>query len=277
MNGYGQTYTGRHRSWGWGRRFLAILLLLLLVAGGLFVSVLIDPPPGVLILEYHKVNDWSQDVYTVPTAEFTAQMDELLAQGYTTISLLDFLWAKKGKQPLPEKPLILTFDDGYMDNYTDMLPILEARGMKATVFMVTNDIGLPGYLSWNALKDMQERGIEIGSHTANHLPLTEMSPAEADNELRASKLIMEWNGIRTIFGFSYPNGKYADYITALLKKNEYLAAVTGEPGLNTMATNPYLLQRINIPRPRLGMTEFRFRLYKAAICARLGLWSHRQT
>ena len=80
-----------------------------------------------------------------------------------------------------------------------------------------------------------------------------------------------------MFGFSYPNGSYADYISTILKRNEYLAAVTGDPGLNTMDTDPYLLQRINIPRPRLGMTEFRFRLYKAAICARLGLWSHRQT
>ena len=274
MNGYGRTYARPKRGFVWGKRLFAALLLLLLCFGGLVASILLVPPEGVLILEYHKVNDWSQDAYTVPTAEFAAQMDELLAQGYTTISLLDFLRAKKGKQPLPEKPLILTFDDGYIDNYTDMLPILEARGMKGTVFMVTNNIGKPGYLSWRALKDMETRGIEIGSHTANHIPLTEMPPADAENELRVSKLIMEWNGLRTVFVFSYPNGKYADYITELLKQNEYLAAVTGDPGLNTMATDPYLLQRVNIPRPKWGLTEFRLRLYKAAICARLGLWAH---
>lgn len=276
MNGYNRAYAGQRRAGGWGRRILTALLLLMLAAAGLFASILLVPPDGVLILEYHKINDWSQDAYTVPPAEFAAQMDELIAQGYTTISLLDFLRAKKGKQALPEKPLILTFDDGYIDNYTDMLPILEERGMKGTVFMVTNNIGLPGYLSWNALKDMQKRGIEIGSHTANHVPLTEMPPADADKELRTSKLLMEWNGIPGIFTFSYPNGKYADYITDLLKKNDYLAAVTGEPGLNTMTTNPYLLQRINIPRPRWGLTEFRLRLYKAALCARLGLWAHQQ-
>lgn len=268
---------GRRRGAFGGRgKWIAGAIFLLVGLMGLFASVVLFPPDGVLILEYHKINDWSHDAYTVPPAEFAAQMDELLAQGYTTISLVDFLRAKKGKETLPEKPLILTFDDGYIDNYTDMLPILEERGMKGTVFMVTNNIDRPGYLSWKALKEMKKRDIEIGSHTANHIPLTEMPPAEADNELRVSKLIMEWNGVPGIFGFSYPNGKYEDYIIELLKKNDYLAAVTGDPGLNTMETNPYLLHRVNIPRPRWGLTEFRLRLYKAALCARLGLWSHRK-
>ncbi|MFC2337823.1 MAG: polysaccharide deacetylase family protein [Negativicutes bacterium] len=266
--------SGRKRH-AWKRWLGVFFAICLLAAGGLAASIAIFPPEGVLILEYHKVNDWSDDSYTVPTADFAAQLDELSARGYTTISLLDFLRAKKGKQKLPDKPVILTFDDGYLDNYTDMLPLLEARGMKATVFMVTNDIGLPGYLTWDALRDMQERGIEIGSHTANHLPLTGMPPSEAEKEVKLSKLLLEWNGIRTVFGFSYPNGSYAEYISAILKRNEYLAAVTGDPGLNTMDTDPYLLQRINIPRPRLGLTEFRLRLFKADLCDRLGLWRHR--
>ena len=94
-------------------------------------------------------------------------------------------------QELPEKPVILTFDDGYESNYTELLPILEARGMKATVFMVANSIGREKYLSWEQLKDMQHRGIEIGSHTANHLPLTEMDMETARNEVKLSKLLME--------------------------------------------------------------------------------------
>ena len=109
----------------WKRWLGAFFALCLLAAGGLAASIAIFPPEGVLILEYHKVNDWSDDSYTVPTAEFAAQLDELSARGYTTISLLDFLRAKKGKQKLPDKPVILTFDDGYLDNYTDMLPLLD--------------------------------------------------------------------------------------------------------------------------------------------------------
>ncbi len=253
------------------------ILLVLLALAGLAASLALNPPTGMLILEYHKINDWSDDTYTVKPADFAAQLDELREQGYTTISVLDFLRAKKGKQKLPAMPVVISFDDGYKDNLTDMLPLLEERGMKATVFIVTNDIGLPGYLTWDDLKTLESHGIELGSHTANHLPLTGMAPAEAADEVLKSKLMMEWKGLRTIFVLSYPNGQYADHLPKILKDNEYLAAVTGDPGLNTFATDPYLLQRVNIPRPTFGLWEFRLRLWKAKLFARLGLFQHQGT
>lgn len=265
----------KRRSSNWLGRIFGTAAVLVILTAAVFGVTAAFPPEGVLILEYHKVNDWSEDSYTVKPEDFAAQMDELRAQGYETISILDFLRAKKGKQTLPEKAVIVTLDDGYKDNYTDMLPIMESRGMKATVFMVTNDIGLPGYLTWDMLRDMQNRGIEIGSHTANHLPLTEMSPADAREEVQLSKTLMEWNGIKTIFGLSYPNGKYKDFMPQMLKESEYLAAVTGDAGLNTFETNPYLLHRINIPRPHFGIKEFRLRIWKAKIFARLGLFQNK--
>lgn len=275
VNGYGGYREKRDGSGSFiFKFFFGLFIIALLLGGGLAGLVTFFPPEGVPILEYHKINDWSDDEYTVKKADFAAQMDELRAQGYETISILDFLRAKKGKQELPKKAIIITADDGYKDNLTDMLPILEERGMKATVFMVTNDIGLPGYLTWDDLKEMQGRNIEIGSHTANHLALTSMPPAEAEDEVKKSKLLMEWNGLKTIFTLSYPNGKYADYMPDMLRRNEYLAAVTGDPGLNTFGTNPYLLQRVNIPRPHLGIWEFRFRLFKAKLCAVLGIFKH---
>ena len=265
----------KRKSSNWLGRIFGAAAVLVILTAAVFGVTAAFPPEGVLILEYHKVNDWSEDSYTVKPEDFAAQMDELRAQGYETISILDFLRAKKGKQTLPEKAVIVTLDDGYKDNYTDMLPIMESRGMKATVFMVTNDIGLPGYLTWDMLRDMQNRGIEIGSHTANHLPLTEMSPADAREEVQLSKTLLEWNGIKTIFGLSYPNGKYKDFMPQMLKESEYLAAVTGDAGINTFETNPYLLHRINIPRPHFGIEEFRLRIWKAKIFARLGLFQNK--
>lgn len=265
----------KRKSSNWLGRIFGAAAVLVILTAAVFGVTAAFPPEGVLILEYHKVNDWSEDSYTVKPEDFAAQMDELRAQGYETISILDFLRAKKGKQTLPEKAVIVTLDDGYKDNYTDMLPIMESRGMKATVFMVTNDIGLPGYLTWDMLRDMQNRGIEIGSHTANHLLLTEMSPADAREEVQLSKTLMEWNGIKTIFGLSYPNGKYKDFMPQMLKESEYLAAVTGDAGLNTFETNPYLLHRINIPRPHFGIEEFRLRIWKAKIFARLGSFQNK--
>lgn len=212
--------------------------------------------------------------YNVPPEDFRDQLDYLREEGYTAISMLDYMKAKKGKAELPPRPVILTFDDGYESNYTTLLPILESYGMKATVYMVTNDIGLPGYLTWDELRDMQERGIEIGSHTANHQPLTEMDRSRQEEEMRLSKLLLEWNGIHTVFSFSYPNGAYDSGMPELLAQNGYLTAVTGDAGLNTFQTDPYLLQRINIPHPRFGRMEFRLRLFKAAVMTRLGIRQH---
>lgn len=212
--------------------------------------------------------------YNVPPEDFRDQLDYLREEGYTAISMLDYMKAKKGKAELPPRPVILTFDDGYESNYTTLLPILESYGMKATVYMVTNDIGLPGYLTWDELRDMQERGIEIGSHTANHQPLTEMDRSRQEEEMRLSKLLLEWNGIHTVFSFSYPNGAYDSGMPELLEQNGYLTAVTGDAGLNTFQTDPYLLQRINIPHPRFGRLEFRLRLFKAAVMTRLGIRQH---
>lgn len=262
------------------RRVARVLTTLALAAILLAMGLALLPPAkGIPVLEYHEIgepDDPASKAYSVPAEAFSAQLDYLQEQGYTTISMLDFMKAKKGKAELPEKPIILTFDDGYEDNYTTMLPILEAHGMKATVYMVTNEIGKKGYLTWSQLRDMQDRGIEIGSHTANHLPLTTLSPEQVEDELKLSKLLLEWNGIRTVFAFSYPNGAYTPEIAERVKANEYLTAVTGDAGLNTFETNPYELQRTNVPYPRFGITEFRLRLWKSELLARLGLLQHKE-
>ena len=233
-----------------------------------------EPPTGFPILEYHMVTENPQPdakPYVVPPADFAEQLDYLSAEGYTTITPQDYARARKGKQTLPEKPVILSFDDGYEDNYRVVLPMLEERGMKAVFYMVTNDIGQPGYLTWDNLFAMERRGMEIGSHTANHIPLTTLSREQQRDELRLSKLMLEWKGMKTIYSFSYPNGAYDDGVVAMLQEEEYLTAVTGEAGLNSLDTNPYRLHRVNIAPPRLGLMEFRLRLMKADIAARLNV------
>lgn len=252
----------------------ALLLVGAAAAVGAVSYTAAAPPAGIPILEYHKINDIDTDVCAIPTREFREQLQYLQEQGYQTISLLEFIKAKKGKGELPPKPIVLTFDDGYEDNYTELLPIIEPYGMKATVFMATNYIGKDGYLSWDQLRDMQSRNIEIASHTANHLPLSELAPEQAEDELKLSKLLLEWNGIHTVFFFSYPNGIYNETALQQLPANNYLGAVTGDSGLNTFDTDPFLLQRVNIPRLRFGLAEFKLRLFKAELFTKLGLGQH---
>ncbi len=231
-------------------------------------------PEGFPILEYHMVTEDPRpgaEPYTVAPEDFAAQLDHLTAEGYTTITPQDYARARKGKQQLPEKPVILSFDDGYEDNARVVLPMLRERGMKAVFYMVTNDIGQDGYLTWDDLRALEHAGMEIGSHTANHLPLTTLTREQQRDEVRLSKLLLEWNGMKTIFSFSYPNGAYDDEIVQMLAEEMYLTAVTGEAGLNNFMTNPYLLHRVNIPPPRFGITEFRARLFKAELFARIAV------
>lgn len=246
-------------------------LLLLTVAAA--VILLLPEPAGFPILEYHQVTDEPLDpdfeVYNVPPAEFIAQLDYLQAEGYTTITLQDFMRVVHGKGTLPDKPIVLTFDDGYRDNYTTMLPILEAHGMTAIVYVITNQIGQKNYLTFDELKDMQRRGIEIGSHTADHLPLTRLDEATRLKQIRDSKIFLEWGGLKTIYSLSYPNGAFDTDIEKILRQCEYLTAVTGEAGLNTLETNPYELYRVHIRKPRFGLAEFKFRLFKAKLFAKI--------
>ena len=247
---------------------LPVLLFLAFVAWVLTA----EPPAGFPILEYHMVTENPRpgaEKYVVPPADFAEQLDYLASEGYTTITPQDYARARKGKQTLPEKPVILSFDDGYEDNHRVVLPMLEERGMKAVFYVVTNDIGLLGYMTWDNLFDMERRGMEIGSHTANHIPLTTLPPEKQREELRLSKLMLEWKGLKTIYSFSYPTGAYDEGIVTMLAEEDYLTAVTGEAGLNNVETNPYLLHRVNIPPPHFGLTEFRLRLMKADIAARL--------
>ena len=230
-------------------------------------------PEGFPILEYHQVTDEQLDpdfdVYNVPPADFAEQLNFLQAQGYTTITLQDFMRVVHGKGTLPEKPIVLTFDDGYADNYTTMLPILEAHSMTAVVYVITNEIGKKNYLTFDQLKDMQRRGIEIGSHTADHLPLTSLDETTRLKQIHESKIFLEWGGLQTIYSLSYPNGAFNSEIVEILRQSEYLTAVTGEAGLNTLTTNPYELYRVHIRKPRFGLTEFKFRLFKAKFFAKV--------
>ena len=247
--------------------------IFILVAIIFSVAFLLPEPDGFPILEYHQVTDAPLDpafeVYNVPPAEFSAQLDYLQAEGYTAITLENFVQAVRGYRPLPPKPIVLTFDDGYEDNYSTMLPILEAHQMTAVVFVITNELGRPGYLTFDELKDMQRRGIEIGSHTSDHLPLTTLDETTRLRQIRESKIFLEWGGLKPICSLSYPNGAFSPEIIEILRQEKYLAAVTGETGLNTLETNPYELYRVHIRRPRFGLLEFKFRLFKAKFFAKL--------
>ena len=246
--------------------FLAITAIIILATAIFFLP----EPNGFPILEYHTVTNNptpDSEVYNVPPEEFSAQLDYLQENGYTTITLRKFTQVLNGKGKLPDKPIILTFDDGYEDNFTEMLPILESHKMTAVVYVITNKLDQPGYLTVEQLQEMQRHNIEIGSHTADHTALNWQSDHVKMNQIRGSKKFLEMYGL-AVETFSYPNGAVSEKVAELLKQEGYLNAVTGEVGLNNLETNPYFLKRVHIRQPHFGIDEFKFRLWKAKIFAK---------
>lgn len=208
----------------------------LVLAAAAFFALEQYTPEGVPILEYHKVNDRDQDQWTITTRDFAAHLEYLTEQGYTTISTEQFARYQIGAFQLPEKPIIITFDDGYVDMLDNMMPIMEAYGMRSTIYMVTNYADTKKYLDWEELKRLKRRGFELGSHTANHIPVTELTDKAASDEAKLSRIIMWWFANKRVTAFSYPEGQYDERIVEYLKENNYLTAVTGKPGYNTKTT-----------------------------------------
>lgn len=248
------------------RNSLFFMIVLVIVA-----VVLAYPTHGVPILAYHMINDEDPDIYAVSKADFEKQMRFLAEHGYQAISLAQMMDGLNGKIQLPAKPIVITFDDGYIDNYTDALPVMERYGMKGTVFMIAGQVGEPGFLTWQQLRDMQNRNVEIGSHTVNHIALSEAASEQRETELVQAKAILEQQLGSKVEFLAYPFGQYDKEIFSVLEHSGYRGACTGKAGLNLENTNPYSLKRINMPKPKLGLFEFRVRLLRAELYGKLNI------
>lgn len=234
----------------------------------LLIVWLLAPGTGVPILAYHQINS-AAEIYSVDPADFEQQMQYLANHGYTAVSLSELFDAREGTGRLPEKPVIITFDDGYADNYLTALPILEKYRMKSTVFIITSQVGQPEYLTWEQIRDMQARATEIASHTHSHMALNQIDQAMVAQELRRSKQLLEEQLQQPVEFLAYPFGQYNQHTLAAAQQAGYRGACTGLPGLGATAGDAYQLKRVNVPRPKYGLWEFRLRLLRAQLYAKL--------
>lgn len=244
---------------------LAVVVLVLALAvwrlsAGSIPAARAEGPVGVPILMYHKVNpdpETGNLGLRVPPSEFDWQMQYLSDQGYHSVSLQEVRdYFKEGK-PLPPKPVVITFDDGYRDNYTYALPILEKYGFTATVFVVVNTIGkvnifdlgvqpVNQMMNWCELRDMASRGITIGSHTMDHPHLSEVSPDKALYQIKESKAALE-NGLGLpVKYFCYPYGSYNQAVRKMVEQCGYEAATTTHQGLTYPSDDVFALKRVYV-------------------------------
>lgn len=185
------------------------------------------------ILMYHRLQDVPasnpdtilRDL-SVPPATFVRQVAMLSELGVTTVGLADAMDYLYGRKVAPRRPVVLTFDDGYADTYTVAFPALRAAGMRATVFVVTDLVGLPGYLTWDQTRTLAEAGWSIESHSMTHPDLREVADVQLATELRESRLRIGREVGRPVSFLNYPAGKYNPRVVRAAAVAGYTAAVT---------------------------------------------------
>lgn len=186
------------------------------------------------ILMYHYISDppADADVYrldlSVTPDNFRDQLAWLRDNGYTAIDYYDLTMAIVGYSELPEKPVLLTFDDGYLDNYTNAFPLLQEYGFKGTFFVITEfiDSGREGYMTWPMIEEMARAGHRIESHSRTHPDLTEKDRDGLIWELLGSQQTIAAHIGYTPRYFCYPGGDYNEQTIALLRELDFWGAVT---------------------------------------------------
>jgi peptidoglycan/xylan/chitin deacetylase (PgdA/CDA1 family) len=177
------------------------------------------------ILLYHHVHDIENPGrYDISISAFQSQMEYLKSWGYTTVSVSTIAKVLREGGPLPEKPIVISFDDGNEDIYQNAFPIMKSLGFTGTTYIVTNRIGSKDFVNADEIKQLYDAGWEIGSHTRTHQDLVK-NAGSLDSEGRGSKEDLESKlGIR-IDTFAYPFGAMETLTANEIAKYGYTSAV----------------------------------------------------
>lgn len=217
-----------------------------------------------LILGYHSVSDFRRDALAVGSTGFDEQMNWLHRRGYRSITLADY--AARGFQHA-SKTVIITFDDGYADNFTIALPILRRYGFVATVFLVSDYVGTDRIfpwdpprmkdqsnrshyrvLTWDEVGEMVASGFEMGSHTCTHRELVPLAAEDRWDEIRRSRQILEEKVGQEVVSFSYPRGNINTQVIQMVTQAGYQCGVITPPRPG-IPLSRYTLRRIGVHYP----------------------------
>lgn len=220
----------------------------------LYAGKKILPSRGVSVLMYHSVGD-NKEFFTVSPGVFEREIKYLTDHNYRIIPLSQLVASLKEHAPIPTHTVVLTFDDGYADNYSEVFPVLRRYHVPASIFISTSFVGgtrtvrrgtLP-MLSWEQIREMKDSGlIEFFPHTHTHPKLTNISSAEAEREIRESRDILQKQLGVSADLFAYPYGFFNAEIISQVKNAGFRGACTVQSGIVTARTDSLLIPRNSI-------------------------------
>ncbi|MDY6845383.1 MAG: polysaccharide deacetylase family protein, partial [Thermodesulfobacteriota bacterium] len=204
------------------------------------------------ILMYHKVSEVPErnkiirstnPAYSISLEQFRKQMEYIYNNEYHTLSINELLDTSVCDH---QESVIITFDDGWANNYTHAFPILKKLNLTATLFVISDFVCHPQYVDWYQLREMNKEGISIQSHTRTHRPLSELLTHEIQYELEESKKEIEDHLGVVVDFLSMPQGIKDHRVIKIAQVVGYKAICTSEPGFIHSHGNPTILKRINI-------------------------------
>jgi peptidoglycan/xylan/chitin deacetylase (PgdA/CDA1 family) len=198
------------------------------------------------VLLYHSVADRSQaaaDRYTVSRAAFEAHADALRASGRVSMLITELAAGLRGERPLPERPVAVTFDDGFADNY-DAVHSLSSRALRATVYVTSGEVGAPNRLSPSAMAGLAHlASVEVGAHAVHHRRLDELDDRELLDEIRVSKDQLEDLTQVAVRSFAYPHGAYDRRVRDAVIGGRYGSGAAVKNALSHPADDPFAIAR----------------------------------
>lgn len=253
----------RDKYWFIGMRFNRIKLFLLVSVitavslTGLHYFWLV-PKYTVPILMYHEIG-YEGGSFSVTPENFAKQMEYLKDGGYDVISLNQLVEGIKSGRVFKRNKVVITFDDGYENNFKYAYPVLKKMKFPATIFIISGFMdkapkeGEKEFLRWAEVKEMSENGISFGSHTASHIYLGDVTDENAAaGEIAGSKKMIEEKIGSNAGYFCYPSGGFNDMVKAMVKSAGYKGACTTNRGFVDFNRDVYELKRVKVTNSDLN-------------------------
>jgi len=216
------------------------------------MNALYGPCVHLPVLMYHHIQSHDaavadkQTSLTVYTDVFQSQMQYLKSKGYNIATMNDLVNFFDAGTGVPGNSVLLTFDDGYQDFYTDAYPILQSLGFRSTMFTITGLVNNPDYLTWDQVGSMNG-SVLFTNHTWSHKSLPLASVSDQQNEISLADTQLSERGLNSPKTFAYPNGGYTGLAASYLQSLGYKIAFGTIPG-SVLCKK----QRFDLPRLRIG-------------------------
>lgn len=232
------------------------------------------------ILLYHSISSNPPlrfRPFTVSPSVFCEQLDSIVALGFTALTVSQFVETMRGFAPLPNRPIVITFDDGFADFHTTAEPALRERGLRSTLYVTTGflrggakhaverEFG-EQMLEWSQLAELRAEGVEIGAHSHTHPHLDILPRSKARAEITQCKAALEEQLQTIIKSFAYPNGYASPAVRRLVREAAYESACSVKNALSSTADDAFSLARLTV---QATTSRAQFRTWLAGAGARV--------